>query len=329
MSNIHAVITAVGGYLPDYILDNHELSTMVDTSDEWIMTRIGIRERHILKKENTGTSYMGAIAVKEILQKSGIDKTGIDLIICATSTPDYIFPATAAVIAENVGIKGALAFDIQAACSGFITALTTASALIETGKYKKALVIGAEKMSSIVDYDDRSTAPIFGDGAGAVLLEPGSEEFGVMDSLLYSDPVGIKHLHMKAGGSAMPASHETIDKGWHYVYQEGQAVFKHAVSKMADVSAEIMDKNDLTGEDIAWLIPHQANLRIIDAVQKRTGVDHDKVLINIDHIGNTSAASIPIGLWEMEQKFSKGDNIILTAFGAGFTWGAVYLKWGY
>ena len=328
MSKVHAVITAVGGYLPDYILDNQELSTMMDTNDEWIMTRIGIKERHILK-ENKGTSYMAAVAVKEILKKTGTKPEEIDLIICATSTSDYIFPATAALICEKVGIEGALAYDVQAACSGFIVALTTAAALVETGRFKKALIIGAEKMSSIVDYEDRATAPIFGDGAGAVLLEPTTENVGIMDSILHSDPIGVKHLHLKAGGSAMPASHETIDKRLHYVYQEGQAVFKHAVSDMAEVSAEIMEQNNLEGKDIAWLIPHQANLRIIDAVQRRTGVDHEKVLINIDHIGNTSAASIPIGLWEMEKKFKKGDNIILTAFGAGFTWGAVYLKWGY
>jgi 3-oxoacyl-[acyl-carrier-protein] synthase-3 len=329
MSKVHATITAVGGYLPDYILDNHELSTMVDTSDEWIMTRIGIRERHILKEKNEGASYMAAKAVEEILQKTGAKPNEIDLIICATSTPDHIFPATAAVTCERVGIRGALAFDIQAACSGFIVALTTAASLLETGRYKKAIVVGAEKMSSIVDYEDRATAPIFGDGAGAVLLEPTTESVGVLDSILHSDPIGVKHLHLKAGGSAMPASLETIEKRLHYVYQEGQAVFKHAVSDMAEVSAQIMERNGLTGEDVAWLIPHQANLRIIDAVQRRTGVDYSKVLINIEHTGNTSAASIPLGLWEMEEKFKKGDNIILTAFGAGFTWGAVYLKWGY
>jgi 3-oxoacyl-[acyl-carrier-protein] synthase-3 len=329
MSKVHAAITAVGGYLPDYTLDNHELSTMVDTSDEWIMTRIGIRKRHILKEKNKGSSYMAAKAVEEILQKTGTKPNEIDLIICATSTPDHIFPATAAIACERVGIKGALAFDIQAACSGFIVAITTAASLIETKRYKKARVVSAEKMSSIVDYQDRTTAPIFGDGAGAVLLEPTTASIGVMDSILYSDPIGVKHLHLKAGGSAMPASLETVEKRLHYIYQEGQAVFKHAVSDMADVSAQIMERNNLTSEDVAWLIPHQANLRIIDAVQRRTGVDYSKVLINIEHTGNTSAASIPIGLWEMEEKFKKGDNIILTAFGAGFTWGAVYLKWGY
>ena len=329
MSGIYAAITAVGGYLPDYVLNNQELSTMMDTSDEWIMTRIGIRERRILKDKNTGTSYLAAKAVEEILQKKGIAPEEIDLIICATSTPDHIFPATAAVTCERVGIKGALAFDIQAACSGFIVALTTAAALVETGRYKKAIVVGAEKMSSITDYTDRATAPIFGDGAGAVLLEPSAEKTGIIDSILYSDPVGVKHLQLKAGGSAMPASHETIEQRLHYVYQEGQAVFKHAVSDMAEVAADIMKKNGLDPDDVSWVIPHQANLRIIDAVQQRTSLDQSKILINIERVGNTSAASIPIVLWEMEKKFKKGDNIILAAFGAGFTWGAVYLKWGY
>lgn len=329
MSKIHAVITAVGGYLPDYVMDNFELSTMMDTNDEWITTRIGIKERRVLKKENAGTSYMAVKAVKGILEKTNVEPGEIDLVICATSTPDHAFPATAAIIAEKVGIKNSLAFDIEVACSGFITALTTAAAFVETGRAKKVLVIGAEKMSSIVNYEDRATAPIFGDGAGVVLLEPTTEEFGVLDSILHTDGVGIKHLHLKAGGSVMPASHETIDNHLHSIYQEGQAVFKHAVYNMSEVSAKIMEKNGLKGDDIAWLIPHQANLRIIDAVQHRTGVSKDKVIVNIDHVGNTSAASIPICLWEMEDKFKKGDNIILTAFGAGFTWGAVYLKWGY
>lgn len=330
MSKVHAVITAIGGYLPDYILDNHELSTMVDTNDEWITTRIGIKERHILKKENTGTSYLGVKAVEDLFSKRpDVRPEDIDLVICATSTPDYIFPATAAVISEKLGIKGAFAFDVQAACSGFITALTIATGFIEGGRAKKVLVIGAEKMSSIVNYGDRATAPIFGDGAGAALVEPTTEELGIMDSIMHTDGVGIKHLHMKAGGSVMPPSHETVDQNLHSVYQEGQAVFKHAVVNMSEVSAQIMERNNLTGDDVDWLIPHQANLRIIDAVQQRTGVAHEKVIINIEHIGNTSAASIPIGLWEMEHRFQKGDNIILTAFGAGFTWGAVYLKWGY
>ncbi len=330
MSNkMYAVITAVGGYLPEYILTNQELSTMMDTSDEWIMSRIGIKSRHILKAEHTGTSFMAAKAVEEVLAKSGANKEEIDLVICATSSPDHIFPATAAVTCERVGIKGALAYDIQAACSGFIVGLTSAAALLETGRFRKALIIGAEKMSVMVDYQDRATAPIFGDGAGAVLLEPTSECLGVMDNILHTDPVGVKHLHSKAGGSAMPPSHETVEQRLHYVYQEGQAVFKHAVSGMSDVSVQIMERNGLKSEDVAWLIPHQANLRIIDAVQRRTGVDRDKVIVNIDHVGNTSAASIPLSIWENEEKFKKGDNIILAAFGAGFTWGAVYLKWGY
>lgn len=330
MSKVNAVITAVGGYLPEYILDNHELSRMMDTSDEWITTRVGIKERHILKEEEgVGTSFMAAKAVSEILQKTKVNPDEIELVICATSSPDHIFPATAAIVADKVGLKNAVAFDIQAACSGFITALTMASSAIKIGQFKKAIIIGAEKMSSILNLEDRSTAPLFGDGAGAVLLEPTTEDLGVIDAILKTDGSGAKHLVQKAGGSAMPATHETVDQKLHYVYQEGQAVFKHAIVNMAEVSAQLMEKNNLKSEDIDWLIPHQANLRIIDAVVKRTGVDYSKVIINIDHIGNTSAASIPIGMWEMEKKFKKGDNIILTAFGAGFTWGAVYLKWGY
>lgn len=329
MSKVNAVITAVGGYLPEYILDNQELSRMMDTSDEWITTRVGIKERHILKIEGEGTSYMATKAVEEILQKTGVNPDDIELLICATSSPDYVFPATAAVVADRAGLKNAVAFDIQAACSGFITALTMATSTIKTGQFKKAIIIGAEKMSSIMNYEDRATAPLFGDGAGAVLLEPTTEEVGIIDAELKTDGSGVKHLVQKAGGSVLPASHETVDQKLHYVYQEGQAVFKNAVLHMAEVSAHVMERNNLKSEDVDWLIPHQANLRIIDAVVKRTGVDYDRVIINIDHIGNTSAASIPIGMWENEKKFKKGDNIIITAFGAGFTWGAVYLKWGY
>ena len=329
MSEIHAVITGVGGYVPDYILDNQELSTMMDTSDEWITTRVGIRERRILKDKDTGTSFLAAKAVEDLFSKKDEKPENIDLIICATTTADHIFPSCASMIAEKVGIKNALAFDIQAACSGFITALEIGTAYIKSGKYKKVLAIGAEKMSAITNYTDRTTAPLFGDGAGVVLLEPTSEEFGVMDTLLHTDGVGFKHLQMKAGGSAYPSSAETVAKQEHYVYQEGQHVFKHAVSDMAEVSAAIMEKNGLTNENTAWLIPHQANLRIIDAVAKRTGVDYEKIIINIERYGNTSAASIPLCLWESESKFKKGDNMVLTAFGAGFTWGAVYLKWGY
>jgi 3-oxoacyl-[acyl-carrier-protein] synthase-3 len=329
MSKIHAVITGVGGYVPEYILNNQELSTMMDTSDEWITTRVGIKERRILKEPNTGTSYMAAKAAEELFAKTGTKPEDIDLVIVGTTTPDYVFPSCAAMITERLGIKNALAFDLQAACSGFIVALTNAASFLESGKYKKALVFGAEKMSSITNYEDRTTAPLFGDGAGVVLLEPTTEELGVMDSLIYTDGAGAKHLMLKAGGSANPASHETIDKREHSVYQEGQNVFKHAVTNMAGVSADIMEKNSLSANDISWLIPHQANLRIIDAVVSRTGVDYDRVIINIEKYGNTSAATIPICIWEREKDFKKGDNIILTAFGAGFTWGAVWLKWGY
>jgi len=329
MSKIHAVITGVGGYVPEYKLTNQELSTMMDTSDEWITTRVGIKERRILKEPNTGTSYMAAKAAEELFAKTGTKPEEIDLIIVGTTTPDYIFPSCAAMISERLGIKNALAFDLQAACSGFIVALTNAASFIESGRDKKVLVFGAEKMSSITNYEDRTTAPLFGDGAGVVLLEPSTEDYGVMDSLIFTDGAGGKHLMLKAGGSAYPASHETIDKREHSVYQEGQNVFKHAVTNMAGVSADIMEKNNLKAVDINWLIPHQANLRIIDAVVNRTGVDYNRVIINIEKYGNTSSATIPICIWEKEKEFKKGDNIILTAFGAGFTWGAVWLKWGY
>jgi len=329
MSKLNAVITGIGGYVPEYILNNHELSTMMDTSDEWITTRVGIKERRILKGKHLGTSFMAAKAIEDLFAKTGTKPEDIDLVICGTSTPDHIFPSCASMAAERVGIKNALAFDIQAACSGFIVSLTTAASFIESGRYKKVLVLGADMMSSITNYTDRTTAPLFGDGAAVVLVEPTTENFGVIDSELHTDGVGCKHLQMKAGGSAFPPSYETIDKHLHTVYQEGQSVFKHAVVDMAEVSASIMEKNNLTKDDVAWLVPHQANLRIIDAVVQRTGVEHEKVIINIDHFGNTSAASIPLGMWECEKKFKKGDNIILTAFGAGFTWGAIYLKWGY
>jgi len=329
MSNIRAVITGVGGYVPDYIMNNQELSTMMDTNDEWITSRVGIKERRILKLKNTGTSYMAAKAIADLFAKTGTKPEDIDLVLCGTTTADHIYPSCASMAAEKAGIKNALAFDIQAACSGFIVSLATGTSFIESGHYKKILVIGADKMSSITNYTDRTTAPLFGDGAAVVLLEPTTEEFGVIDSLLHTDGVGMKHLHIKAGGSAIPSTHETIDKKEQYTYQEGAYVYKHAVVDMAEVSADIMEKNNLTKDDIAWLIPHQANLRIIDAVVKRTGVEYEKVIINIDHFGNTSAASIPLGIWECEKKFKKGDNIILTAFGAGFTWGAIYLKWGY
>jgi 3-oxoacyl-[acyl-carrier-protein] synthase-3 len=329
MSQIHAAITGVGGYVPEYILDNHELSAMMDTNDEWITTRVGIKERRILKEPNVGTSYLAAKAIEDLFSKTGTKPEEIDLVICGTTTPDHIYPSCASMAAEKVGIKNALAFDLQAACSGFIVALSTASSFIESGKYKKVLVLGAEKMSSITDYSDRTTAPLFGDGAGVVLLEPTTENYGVLDTMIYTDGVGMKHLHIKAGGSAIPTTKDTIDQGLHYTYQEGQNVYKYAVTNMAEVSASIMEKNGLSSEDISWLIPHQANLRIIDAVVNRTGLDYDKVIINIDHFGNTSAASIPLCMWESEKRFKKGDNMILTAFGAGFTWGSVWLKWAY
>lgn len=329
MSKIHAVITGVGGYVPEYVLNNQELSSMMDTSDEWITTRVGIKERRILKEPGEGTSFMAVKAAQDLFSKVSTKPEEIDLILVATTTPDYIFPSLAAVVADKLGIKGALGFDIQAACSGFIVALTNAASFIESGRYKKILVFGAEKMSAITNYEDRTTAPLFGDGAGVVLVEPTEEAVGVMDSLLFTDGAGGKHLMLKAGGSANPASHETIDKREHSVYQEGQYVFKHAVTNMANASGDIMDKNGLKSEDISWLIPHQANLRIIDAVVARTGVDYSRVIINIEKYGNTSAATIPICIWEREKDFKKGQNIILTAFGAGFTWGSVWLKWGY
>lgn len=329
MSINRAVITGIGGYVPDYILNNHELSTMMETNDEWITSRVGIKERHILKEENTGTSFMAAKAIEDLFAKTGTKPEEIDLVLCGTTTADHIYPSCASMAAEKVGIKNALAFDIQAACSGFIVSLSTAASFIESGHYKKILVIGADAMSKITNYTDRTTAPLFGDGAGVVLVEPTTEDIGVIDSILHTDGVGMKHLHIKAGGSANPTTHESLDKKEHFTYQEGVYVFKHAVTDMAEVSVDIMKKNNLTNSDIAWLIPHQANIRIIDAVVQRTGIDYEKVVINIDRFGNTSAASIPLGIWENEKNFKKGDNIILTAFGAGFTWGAIYLKWGY
>lgn len=329
MTKQRAVITGIGVNLPDYILTNEELSRMVDTTDEWIMTRIGIRERRIIREVGKGSSDLGAAAVQQLLQKTGTTPEEIDLLICATVTPDMQFPATANIISDKAGIKNAFSFDINAGCSGFLYALITGSKYVESGLYKKVIVVGAEKMSSIVDYTDRSTCPIFGDGAGAVLLEPTTEEFGIIDSILKSDGCGRVHLHQKAGGSVKPASHETVDEREHFIYQEGQPVFKWAVSKMADVSEEIMERNMLTHEDIAWLVPHQANLRIIDATARRMGLDASKVMINIEKYGNTTAATLPLCLWEWESKLRKGDNIILTTFGAGFTWGAAYLKWAY
>ena len=329
MGKLRAAITGVHGYVPDYILTNKELETIVDTNDEWITTRTGIKERRILKGENQGTSVIAIEAVKGLLEKTHTDPEDIDLIICATTTPDMLFPATANIIGGQVGAKNAVGYDLSAACSGFLFALTTGSQFVETGKYKKVIVVGADKMSSIVDYEDRTTCIIFGDGGGAVLLEPTEEEVGVMDAILKSDGAGAPYLHMKAGGSRRPASEQTVAAREHFVYQEGGAVFKFAVTNMAEVSAEIMAKNDLHAEDIAWLVPHQANKRIIDATANRMGVGSDKVMLNIQKYGNTTSGTIPLCLWDYESTLKKGDNLILSAFGGGFTWGAVYLKWAY
>ncbi len=326
---IRAAITGVQGWVPEYILTNKELESMVDTNDEWIQSRTGIRERRILKGKDQGTSVMAVNAINGLLKKKGISPLEIDLIICATTTPDMQFPATANIIADKVGAKNAFGYDISAACSGFIYSLVTASKFIESGSHKKVIVVGADKMSSIVDYTDRQTCVIFGDGAGAVLLEPDESGNGIIDSILRSDGAGAQHLHQKAGGSMRPATHETVDAREHYIYQEGQAVFKFAVKGMADISAEILEKNNLTGDDIAWLVPHQANKRIIDATAKRMGLDEQKVMINIDRYGNTTNGTIPLCLWEWESKLKKGDNIIIAAFGGGFTWGSIYLKWAY
>lgn len=329
MTKINAVITGVEAYLPEYILTNEELSKMVDTTDEWIMTRIGIRERRIIKEKGVGPSDIGSEAVKKLLEKTNTKPEEIDFLICATVTPDMQFPATANIISDKAGIKNAFSFDLNAGCSGFIYALITASKFVESGQYKKVIVVGAEKMSSIVDYTDRSTCPIFGDGAAAVMLEPTTENIGILDHILRSDGSGRKHLHQKSGGSISPASHSTIDAREHYIYQEGQPVFKNAVSLMGDVSLEIMQRNNIQPENLAWLIPHQANVRIIEATGKRMAINPDKVMVNIQKYGNTTSATIPLCLWELESKLKKGDNLILTAFGAGFTWGAIYLKWGY
>jgi len=330
MTKIHSVITGVGAYIPKYILTNDELSTMVDTSDEWIMTRIGIKERRILKpEEGKGSSYLGSKAVTELLQKTNTKPEDVDLLICATVTPDHVFPATANIISDLLGIKNAFSFDINAGCSGFLYALATADKYVRSGLYKKVVVVGAEVMSSIVDYTDRSVSPIFGDGAGAVMLEPTTEDVGIMDEILQVDGVGRHHLHQKAGGSVKPASHETVDAREHFIYQEGQAVFKWAVTKMADVSVEMMKRHNLSSDDITYLVPHQANLRIIDATARRMGLNPEKVMINIQRYGNTTSGTLPLCLHDWEPQLKKGDKLILATFGAGFTWGSIYLKWGY
>jgi len=329
MTKITAAITAVNAWVPDYLLTNKVLETMIDTTDEWITSRTGIKERHILKTPGEATSDIGARAVEGLLKKRGISAEEIDLIICATTTPDMQFPATANIISDKVGAKNAFSYDINAACSGFIFALATGSKFIETGQYKKVIVVGADKVSSIIDYTDRATCVIFGDGGGAVLLEPNTEGYGILDSILRTDGSGRAHLHQKAGGSLKPASAETVAAKEHYVYQEGQTVFKFAVTNMADVSAEIMERNHLTSDDVAWLIPHQANKRIIDATARRMGVSDEKVTLNIERYGNTTNGTIPLCLWEWENKFKKGDNIIIAAFGGGFTWGSIWVKWAY
>ncbi len=329
MKKTRAVITGVQGWVPEYILTNSELETMVDTNDEWIVTRTGIKERRILKGDNKGTSVIGINAVKGLLKKTNTNPEDIDLIICATVTPDMPFPATANIIADGVGAVNSYSFDISAACSGFLYALTIGSQFIETGMHKKVIIIGADKMSSIIDYQDRATCIIFGDGGGAVLLEPTTEDIGIMDSLLHSDGSGAPYLHMKAGGSRKPATMETVAAREHYAFQEGGSVFKFAVTNMAEVSAQIMQRNNLTAEDVSWLVPHQANKRIIDATANRMGIGPDKVMLNIEKYGNTTAGTLPLCLWDYESRLKKGDNIILAAFGGGFTWGSIFLKWGY
>lgn len=330
MGKINAVITGIGGYVPDYVLNNEELSRMVDTSDEWIMTRVGIKERHILTEEGLGTSYMARKAAKQLIQKTGVDPDTIDALIVTTTTPDYKFPSTASIVLGKLGLKNAFAFDFEAACCGFLYTLDVAASMIQSGRYKKIIVIGADKMSSLVDYQDRATCVLFGDGAGAVLVEATEEEgVGVQNSYLRTDGKGLPFLHMKAGGSVCPASHFTVDHRLHYLYQEGRTVFRYAVTDMSDDVAEIMKRNNLSADDVKWVVPHEANLRIIEAVTKRVGIPMDKVMVNIQHYGNTSAATIPLALWDYEKELKKGDNIVFTAFGAGFVHGASFYKWAY
>ncbi|WP_162056218.1 beta-ketoacyl-ACP synthase III [Pontibacter pamirensis] len=329
MSKITAAITGVSGYVPEYVLTNKELETLVETNDEWITSRTGIKERRILKGENMGTSKIAVPAVKELLRKTNTRPEEVDMLICATTTPDMVFPATANIITAEVGAINAFGYDLQAACSGFLFALATGAKFVESGQYKKVIIVGADKMSSIVDYTDRSTCIIFGDGGGCVMLEPNTEGLGVQDQVLKSDGTGAPFLHMKAGGSRKPATQETLDAREHYAFQEGQQVFKFAVKGMADVAAEVMERNNLTGEDVAWLVPHQANRRIIEATANRMGLSSDKVMLNIHKYGNTTSGTIPLCLWEYESQMKKGDNIILAAFGGGFTWGSIYLRWAY
>ena len=330
MGKINAVITGVGGYVPDYILNNEELSRMVDTTDEWITTRVGIKERRILTEEGLGTSYLARKAAKQLIQKTGVDPDTIDALIVTTTTPDYKFPSTASIVLGKLGLKNAFAFDFSAACCGFLYTLDVAASMIQSGRYNKIIVIGADKMSSLVDYTDRATCVLFGDGAGAVLVEATEEEnIGVQNSYLRTDGQGLPFLHMKAGGSVCPPSHFTVDHRLHYLYQEGRTVFRYAVTDMSNDVMKIMEMNNLKAEDVNWVIPHEANLRIIEAVTKRAGIPLDKVVVNIDHYGNTSAATIPLALWDAESQLKKGDNVIFTAFGAGFVHGASFYKWAY
>ena len=330
MGKINAVITGVGGYVPDYILNNEELSRMVDTTDEWITTRVGIKERRILTEEGLGTSYLARKAAKQLIQKTGVDPDTIDALIVTTTTPDYKFPSTASIVLGKLGLKNAFAFDFSAACCGFLYTLDVAASMIQSGRYKKIIVIGADKMSSLVDYTDRATCVLFGDGAGAVLVEATEEEnVGVQNSYLRTDGQGLPFLHMKAGGSVCPPSHFSVDHRLHYLYQEGRTVFRYAVTDMSNDVMKIMEMNNLKAEDVNWVIPHEANLRIIEAVTKRAGIPLDKVVVNIDHYGNTSAATIPLALWDAESQLKKGDNVIFTAFGAGFVHGASFYKWAY
>ena len=329
MEKINAIITGVGGYVPDYVLNNEELSRMVDTNDEWIMTRIGIKERRILNEEGLGTSYLARKAAKQLLDKTSVSPLDVDCVIVATTTPDYHFPSTASIVIGKLGMENAFAYDLQAACSGFLFAMDTASALITSGRYKRIMVIGADKMSSMVDYTDRATCPIFGDGAAAVFVEPTTEDLGWKDSYLRTDGKGLPFLCMKAGGSVCPPSYFSLDNRMHYLHQEGRTVFKFAVTNMSDTCAKIAERNGLNKDNIAWVIPHQANVRIIEAVANRLELPMSKMMMNIQRYGNTSAATLPLALWDYEKQLKKGDNLILTAFGAGFTWGAAYMKWGY
>ena len=329
-NKINAIITGIGGYVPDYILTNEELSRMVDTNDEWIMTRVGIKERRVLTEEGLGTSYMARKAAKQLMQKTGADPDTIDAVIVATSTADYKFPSTASIVLGKLGLKNAFAFDFWGACCGFLYSLDVAASMIQCGRYKKIIVIGADKMSSVTDYKDRATCPLFGDGAAAVLVEATEEEnMGLLDSHFRCDGRGLPFLHLKAGGSVCPPSHFTVDHRLHYLYQEGRTVFRYAVTNMSEDCALIAERNQLSKENIRFVVPHQANMRIIEAVGKRLELSMDQVMVNIEHYGNTSAATIPLALWEYEPRLRKGDNMLFTAFGAGFVHGASYYKWAY